>query len=443
MLLRFRQLIAVAGASLLAAGVAACGNDEDETTAAVDTTTAVKALPSPCADVEYEGEGEPDALIASDLPMQGDSAERSEEMVEAIRLALDDADWRAGDTNVAFQACDDSIAKTGLWDAKTCRDNATAYAKDPDLIGVVGTYNSGCAAEIIPILNRAPGGPVPMVSPGNTLVDLTEKGKAAEDLYPTGERNYARVIPNDAFQGAALAELAERESNGTVVLLYAAHDPTSLGQANNFQGAAKKLGLKLRTLTWDPKADDYAALMKKVAKLDPGAVVLAGLTEQNAGQLISDKVDVVGSNEKVPLIGFDGLTQQSTIDKSDGAAKGMLSSIPGRAPQNLAPTGAEFADQLEERIGGGGPLEQFAPYAGEATEVLLQAIDEGGADRAKTSAALFGLEREDGLLGSYEIDAFGDPSEGPVTIFLAGDTFEPEDEITPPADLVAAAAQTP
>src|SRR6266511_4178095 len=124
-LLRFRQLIAVAGASLLAAGVAACGNDEDETTAPVDTTTAVKALPSPCADVEYEGEGEPDALIASDLPMQGDSAERSEEMVEAIRLALDDADWRGGDTNVAFQACDDSIAKTGLWDAKTCRDNAT------------------------------------------------------------------------------------------------------------------------------------------------------------------------------------------------------------------------------------------------------------------------------------------------------------------------------
>ena len=147
---------------------------------------------SSCAELEYGGEGEPDALIASDLPMQGDSAERSEQMVEAIRIVLEDAEWKAGDTNVAFQACDDSIASTGEWDEAQCEENAKAYAANPDLVGVVGTYNSGCAAIQIPILNEAPDGGVAMVSPGNTLICLTQDSPSCDPdqpdaFYPTGD----------------------------------------------------------------------------------------------------------------------------------------------------------------------------------------------------------------------------------------------------------------
>ena len=161
----------------------------------------VEALPSSaCDEVEYGGEGEPNALIASDLPMQGDSAGRSEQMVAAIRQVLDNQGWQAGQTRIAFQACDDSIPDTGEWDADKCKDNATNYVTDEDVIGVIGTYNSGCAAEIIPILNGAPGGGVAMVSPGNTLICLTEPAAGCEpgqpdSLYPSGARNYARVVP--------------------------------------------------------------------------------------------------------------------------------------------------------------------------------------------------------------------------------------------------------
>jgi hypothetical protein len=58
----------------------------------------------------------------------------------------------------------------------------------------------------------------------------------------------------------------------------------------------------------------------------------------------------------------------------------------------------------------------------------------GGRDRRRV-----GIEREDGLLGNYELTENGDPSVGPVTVFQAGETFEPEREITPESDLVAAA----
>ena len=143
--------------------VTACGNGDDEAT--------VKALPSAsCEELEYGGEGEPDVLIASDLPAQGASRERTAQQVRAIRLVLAERDWRAGEERVAFQACDDTIQSTGLWDAAKCRSNGRAYAGNPDVVGVIGTYNSGCAKEIIPLANRASGGGLAMISHGNTLV---------------------------------------------------------------------------------------------------------------------------------------------------------------------------------------------------------------------------------------------------------------------------------
>jgi hypothetical protein len=166
-------------------------------------------------------------------------------MNDAIIQELEDEGWKAGDTNVAFQACDDSIESTGEWDEQTCRDNATAYGENSDVIGVLGTYNSGCAAEIIPILNEAPDGGVAMVSPGNTLVCLTEASAICEPdepgvYYPSGTRNYARVVPNDAFQGAGLATFVQRQGVRNAFILYAAEDPTSKGQADTFNGAARR-----------------------------------------------------------------------------------------------------------------------------------------------------------------------------------------------------------
>ena len=318
----------------LALALAACGGGDGE--------EGVQALPeSSCGELEYEGEGEADVLIASDLPMQGDSAERSEQMVEAIRLVLEQAEWKAGDTNVAFQACDDSDAATGEWDEAQCEENANAYADNPDVVGVVGTYNSGCAAIEIPILNEAPDGGVAMVSPGNTLICLTQDSPSCDPedpdgFYPSGTRNYARVVPNDAAQGAGLAQFAQEQGITSPYVLFADEDPTSSGQAETFVGAAQELGLELTGLdNWDPDAPNYEELMDRVAEASPDAVVLAGLLEQNGAKLIQDKVATLGDNESVKLLAFDGFAQQATIDDAGEDAAGMFASVPGRTPGSL------------------------------------------------------------------------------------------------------------
>jgi hypothetical protein len=164
-----RSSLALLASAACVALLAACGQTVDH------EVTGVRAVAAPSCDaVEYEGGTSPSKLIVSDLPMHGDSAERSRQLVLAMEQEMARKAWLAGRVEVAFQACDDSLASTGEWDPERCRQNARAYAANPDVIGVIGAYDTGCAAEQIPILNKAPGGGLAMVSPGNTFVCLTE-----------------------------------------------------------------------------------------------------------------------------------------------------------------------------------------------------------------------------------------------------------------------------
>jgi len=435
-------LVAVAAVVAVIFLVTRGGDDDDDGTGEF---AHIEALPlSACEEVEYGGEGEPNALIASDLPMQGDSAERSSQMVAAIRQVLDNQGWQAGSTRIALQVCDDSVASTGEWDADKCKDNAANYAGNDDVIGVIGTYNSGCAAEIIQILNEAPDGGVAMVSPGNTLVCLTEPASGCEPdqpdgLYPSGNRNYARVVPNDAFQGAGLATFAQQQGVRKPYVLFTVDDLTSEGQGDTFVGAAKALGLQIAGVdSWDPQATDYIELMQKVKQSGADAVVLAGILEHNGPQIVRDKVKVLGPNGgRVKLLAFDGFAQQATIDDAGEQAAGMFVGIPGRTPEGLTGRGADFVGELEVQLGDT-PVEQFAPYAGEAAEVLLSAIAPSP-ERADVIASLLQAEVDKGITGTFTITPTGDPSVSPISVSVAGDTFELAKEITPPPDLVTAA----
>jgi branched-chain amino acid transport system substrate-binding protein len=396
-----------------------------------------------CGPVQYEGAGAPSALIVSDLPLDGDSRQRSVQMNTAIELVLKGAGWKAGSTTVGFQACDDSSPKTGLWTKAICQANAKAYAANPNVLAVIGTYNSGCAAVEIPILGKAPGGGVAMVSPGNTAICLTESSPECTSgtpgsLYPKAH-NYARVVPNDAYQGAGLASFAKGEGVKSAYVLYAGGDPTSLGQAHTFRGAATKTGIKVVGFaSWNPKASSYTALMEKVAKTGPDAVLLAGLTEENGARLIKDKVAVLGPNSgAVKVLAPDGFAQQSTIDLAGSASKGMFASVPGLVPQELKGPGKQLVSELKKTVEG--PVELYAPYAGQAAELVLGAFTGASGSRAAVISGVAHAKVKNGITGSFDILPSGDPSIGPITISRAGSTFVPRKVIEPSATLVAAA----
>ena len=177
-----------------------------------------------CDKVFYGGEGSPDFLIASDLALQGDGRLANVQMAQAIAFVVRTRGFKAGSHHIGYQSCDDSIARTGIFDLDKCAANARAYSANPKVIGVVGTFNSPCALEEVPILNRAPGRGLAMISPTNSSIGLTRYGPGVPPgtitrVYPTGRRNYVRVYPTDDYEAAGSAQLAGQLGARRVAIL--------------------------------------------------------------------------------------------------------------------------------------------------------------------------------------------------------------------------------
>jgi branched-chain amino acid transport system substrate-binding protein len=448
--LRKRSLLAlfallVGSLALVAAG---CGGDDNESGGGGGS---IQALPSSsCTGIEYKGDGDPDYLIVSDLPLQGSSRTQTIQIVGAIRYLLDKQGWKAGDHKIAFQSCDDATAQAGKWDSGKCSQNANAYAGNDKLIGVIGTFNSGCAAIEIPVLNQAPNGGIAMLSPANTFVCLTEGGPGCEDTepdkyYPTGNRNYARVVPNDAYQGAAMAEFMQGEGVKSVYILND-KEAYGLGVATNLRNAAEHLGIKVAGFeAWDPKASSYEGLFRKIGGTGADAVFLGGLIDENGAKVIKDKVAVLGKNEggKVKLFAPDGFTTQQTIDEAGTSAAGMYMSVAGVPIDQFKGAGAQFAKEFKPTLGGK-EIDPYAIYGAQAAQVLLDAIAASDGSRQDVIAKMFQTSVKDGLLGSFDINENGDPSgaEGAVvgfTVYKATDKLTTDKVISPkPEDVEAA-----
>ncbi len=284
-----------------------------------------------------------------------------------------------------------------------------------------------------------------MVSPGNTAICLTQTSPSCSagtpgSLYPHG-RNYARVVPNDAYQGAGLASFAKQRGIGRAFVLYAAKDPTSLGQAKTFRGAAGKLGMKLDRL---PLLEPERLLLhvadapgrRDQARRRPARRPDRG--ERRPPDQGQGRGRWARTDGTVKLLAPDGFAQQSTIELAGSASKGMFASVPGLVPQKLTGPGKKLVGELQREVKG--PVELYAPYAGQAASVALDAIAKSGA-RPGVIAAVRATKVTNGITGSFSILASGDPSVGPITVSVARKSFAPVSEVEPGQSLVKAARQ--
>ena len=423
--------------AVLALAAAGCGGDDDDggDGGGGGGGGAVEALPSASCGPIRKGEEEPDALIASDFPLQGANRSLTTEMADAIEYMLEQQDWKAGDTVLGYQSCDDSTAQAGSWDSAKCSSNGRAYANNPSVIGIIGTFNSGCAKLVIPIANRES---LAMVSPANTYPGLTEGGPGTEagepdNYYPSGTRNYARVVWNDQFQGAANAQYAKELGLKKVFILNDG-ETYGLGIATLFSDYAKKLGIQiLGNQKWDKKASSYESLASRISSSGADAVFLGGIVCNNGGKLIKD---IKAGAPNVQLLGPDGWTPISaTIEGAGAAATDMYITQPGVPVDQLKGAGKEFVDGFTEAEGKA--PNPYTAYAAQAAQVLLAAIEKGGTDRAAVSSALFETDVTDGIIGSFQIDENGDTTLGLVSVYQVKNGEETYvKSVTPELDFV-------
>jgi branched-chain amino acid transport system substrate-binding protein len=385
------------------------------------SSEATVSAASSCGEVFYGGPGAPDRLIVSDFPMQGPASANTVPMTAAIRLALVQHRFRAGPYTIGYQACDDSTARAGNFDPVKCVANARSYAANRLVIGVVGAHNSDCSGAELSILNGAKGGPLAMVSPTNSDINLTHAYKdipgGTGGLYPTGVRNYARVYPAYDVQAAAQAMLLKRQSRQRVFVIRAVRDDYATSIAVSFRHAAKRLSIGIAgKALWDDRRSSPDALVDRIRRSRADAVVLAGLLDYGIGAgLVADLRSGLG--EGVALVGDDGfLPIPVLLQETRGLASGMYVTAAAAFPGNLPPAGREFlrrfaAAHPEQPVSG------FTAYAAQAAEVLLDAIENSDGTRSSVTAELMHVRVREGLLGTFAFDSQGDPSRAMVTVF--------------------------
>jgi branched-chain amino acid transport system substrate-binding protein len=409
--------------------------------APVSSSRPSQGLPaSICSPVEFGGRGEPRFLVAADLPFQGQAnLAETLQMSDAILFVLAEHHFKAGPYSVGYQSCDDSIASTGNYDVGRCKSNAEAYAATRNVIGVIGTYNSGCTqAEIAP-LETAPSGPVAMISSTSTYVGLTHAGPGTEPTepekyYPRKVRNFARVVAADDLQCAADALLARRLG---ITELFVLHDPTVYGKglASSVQHAARKLRIAVAGVAeWDPHARAYTALARRIERSNAGGVFLGGSVDLNGAALVRSLRAVLDKN--VRILAPDGFTPIAPFAQLAGpSAEGVMVSFPAVAPEQLRGEGRRFVMRFEQALGR--PAEAYSVATAEAAEVLLDAIARSNGTRASVTANVLGANIRNGILGNVSFDRNGDTTAGAVTIYrVVGGLPRVFAVITPPPSLV-------
>ena len=361
--------------------------------------------------------------IVSDLPLQGSNLVQTEQMVQAIEYVLEQADFKAGDYEIEYESFDDAIASTGNWDEAKCAENGRTYADDEDIVAVIGTYNSGCAGIIIPIANEAG---LAMISPANTAVGLTHSGPGSnpgepEKFYPTGERNYTRVVASDDFQGGVGAQYMKNELGVTKVFILDDREQYGKGVADAFEIAAKEIGLEVAGHTgWDAQAPNYTALMTQIKATGADGIYIGGVEPNNGGQLQKDKVSILGDNEQVKVIGSDGFVTTAWFDTAGKEnVEGAYGTAPTRPAEQLTAEGQEFLAGFKEVIGDA-PLQVYTLYAAAATQAILDTIARSDGSRADVIAKMFETNI-DTVVGPMSFNADGDPAGGTQHLFRALD----------------------
>jgi branched-chain amino acid transport system substrate-binding protein len=361
--------------------------------------------------------------IVSSLPMTGASLTQTQTIVNAMQLRVEQAGGKAcgGKYTITYEAWDDASAALGKWDPAVETENANKAAADPSIIAYLGTFNSGAAKLSIPILNQA--GPLVMISPANTAPGLTHAatGLTAADepakYYPSGVRNYARVAATDDLQGPVAVKFLVSQG---VKTLYILDDQEVYGKGvgDSVHQSAIAAGITVIAQEgYDPKAADYKALMTKISTSNnggaPDAVYLGAIVDNNAAQILKDKVAIMGDNVKVKFMGPDGIYTAALIEGAGAdVAEGVFASTPGLALKDLGPNGKKFFSDYAAKFG-----ETNEPYAimgYDSMNAAIKAIEDvcaaGGVptDRAAVNKAVFAIKNFDGALGNWSFDANGD-----------------------------------
>jgi branched-chain amino acid transport system substrate-binding protein len=274
--------------------------------------------------------------------------------------------------------------------------NAKNIAADPEILAVVGHYNSGVA---IPSSEEYHNAQLVEVSPANTNPKITDR------LLP--EVN--RVCGRDDIQGVVGEQFALNELKAKSV--YIVHDKTAYGQgiAEFFRQAAEKDGLKVLGFEGTEETANFDPILTPIQAANPDVFYFGGMFNQ-AGVMFKQARD---KGIKATFLSDDGADSADLVKLGGEGVKGMYyTTVAG--PVTFYPEAAKFAADYKAKFGK--DPEAFGAQSYDSTAIILQAIEKFVKDNGKLPTrpelrdAVRATKDFKGLTGNITFDSKGDPA---------------------------------
>lgn len=380
-------VVRILSAFVLATGLAACGGDRNS------------AVPN----------GSDTLTIYSSLPLQGPDRERSRDMVNAIKLALQQAGGKAGPFTITYVPLDSATPEAGTWTAEKVLDNARKAVRDLNAIAYIGERDSAATALSLPLTNE---GHILQISPSSTYDGLTRASRRQgepERFYPSGERTFARVVPADHVQASALVGYMKASGVRRLVLL-ADREIYGGGLADQVEQAAERQGIEVfdrGRINADRR--DLTGAARRIAETGADAFLFAGTTDTGAARIFSAVAEAAPT---MLLFGPAAVADHAFLDELPPAVRRQMRvTTPALPVRLLPPSAAAFRDAFRKTFGRRPAPEALQAY--EAASALLHAIGAAGTrgnSRQAVTDAFLAIRDRDSVLGRYSIDSNGDTS---------------------------------
>jgi branched-chain amino acid transport system substrate-binding protein len=342
--------------------------------------------------------------IYTSLPRHGVSHAAGAAVAAGQRLALADAGGRAGGLRVRLIGLGSTEPGERLWDPGRVNANAERAADDDTTIAYLGELDYGASAVSVPVMNDAG---ILQVSPGDGLTSLTleppgrpRAGPAR--YYPTGVRNFLRLVPNDLLQAETMLEqIRARGAERLAVVV----DQGIYGRelAGEIVARARRDGPDpVDTEEYTGRVDDIPDLARSLAESRPDAVVFAGVAGPGIGRLLAA---IDAEMPGVPVFATSGMLVR---DRPIPAAPWSVEAYTPIRPAAALPRWGRRVLRRLRAHEGAYVARPEAVYGYEAMRLVLDAIAQAGPDRSRVIAAALAVRKRSSPLGPYGVRATGD-----------------------------------
>jgi branched-chain amino acid transport system substrate-binding protein len=370
---------------------------------------------SACGDDKDSEDGGPSTgsrtiTIYSSLPQYGPDRQVSQDMVNAIKLAIEENGGKAGPLTITYVALDSSTREAAAWTDDRVLDNARQAVRDINAIAYIGDRDSAATALSLPLTNE---GGILQVSPTSSYDGLTRSGGVRtgepERFYPAATRTFGRMVPPDHVQASALVGYMKAEGVRRLALM-GDRELQGGGLADQVSKAAAAQGITVVDKgRIDATKGDLSDAAADVAQTAADAFLFAGDSATGAARI----VQAVG--EAAPgmlLFEPSAAAAPSFLDEITPAVSKRLRITTPTLPPRLLPASArEFRARFRSAFGRAPAPEALLSY--EATRAVLASIRAAGVkgnDRSAVNKAFHEIHDRRSVLGTYSIDRFGDTS---------------------------------